>query len=154
MILTFQKILFYISFVETPGYVEMESPTINVTENVGVIEVPVVRLDGCDGELKVPYKILDVSAVAGLDYKPILGEVVFKDGEARQTITIPIIDDSVREPVETFQIQLLDINSQNDGVNYRKLVGDRPTTVVTIIDNDGKYIYCLRTVFAIFVCTL
>ena len=116
----------------------METATIRALENAGRITIPVVRLEGSDGELRIPYKIIDVSAIAGTDYKAPLGEVVFKDGETRKVITVEIIDDQLREIAETFQIQLLDVEPQLDHFSFRRL-GTRRSTLVSIIDNDGKY---------------
>lgn len=115
----------------------METATITTVENAGTVTVPLVRLEGSDGKLRVPYKIIDVSAVAGSDYKVSMDEIIFNDGETRKVITVEIIDDQLREIAETFQIQLLDLEPQLGQFNFRRL-GARRSTVVSIIDDDGK----------------
>lgn len=84
----------------------------------------------------MPYRTVDISAVAGSDYKPQTGEIIFGDGETKKTISIEIINDQVREGIKIFQIQLMTLHPQLGQVNLRTL-GSTLTTVVSIIDDDG-----------------
>lgn len=52
-----------------------------VKESAGIVEVPVNRLKGSDGEVSVKWRTIDRSAISGRDYKGGSGEIKFKNGE-------------------------------------------------------------------------
>ena len=131
----------------TPGYLEFEQINITVKENVEKVQVTVVRLGGTDGILQLKYKTIDGTATMTLDYQFVTGDLVFKDGESKKTISVVILNDNVRESVETFQLQIYDISPGFGTINFRSL-GTRLTTLITIIDDDGKNI----SDFLLFVC--
>ena len=60
-------------------------------------------------------------------------ELVFEHGEISKIIAIPIINDLEAEKDESFAIELYD---PTGGAQ----IGKHPKTVVTIINDDGKYI--------------
>ena len=84
----------------------------------------------------VSYTTAGVTAVAGSDFTiPAIQTVTFPAGSvsgAVQTITIPILDDLISEPTETFTVTL---NSATQGVTIGTAVGTG-----TITDNDASSI--------------
>jgi endoglucanase len=55
----------------------------------------------------VDYSTINGTAVAGSDFVGITnGTLTFAEGERAKQITIPIINDTVSEALETFQVQL------------------------------------------------
>jgi glucose/arabinose dehydrogenase/HAMP domain-containing protein len=80
-------------------------------------------------DASVDFITVDGTAVAGDDYETTSGTVTFAAGEIAKTITIPIADDNIGEPKETFSVQFS--NPSNIFLDN----GDR--TTVTIDDNDG-----------------
>ena len=72
--------------------------------------------------------------LGGLDYVEAATQLTFSAGNIRACVDIPITDDSISEPVETFTISL-------DPVSFAEGITITPSTAsVTIIDNDGKRI--------------
>lgn len=121
----------------TPGYLELEQVNVTVRENVNRIQVSILRLGGTDGILQLKYKTTDVTATMTSDYEPVSGNLVFKDGESKKTITIVILNDNVRESMETFQLQIYDISPGFGTINFRSS-GTPLTALITIVDDDGK----------------
>ncbi|GFS78826.1 adhesion G-protein coupled receptor V1 [Nephila pilipes] len=120
-----------------PGSLELQKPSYTVSEGAGIVQVGVVRVDGSDGQIRVRYQTLALTALAKKDFVPTAGELIFEEGQTRKDITIKILDDDVWEPSKTFQVQLLNPAPGPGVINFRGL-GSKPTTVVTIMDDDMK----------------
>ena len=92
-----------------------------------------VRMEGRSSRpVTVAYRTADGTAVAGLDYTTSTGTVTFApsdDDVQNQQVTVPIIDDIIHEPDESFTLQLIDADKAR--INPDKALG-----TVTIIDND------------------
>ena len=125
-------------FPVKPGYIEVESSTIEVYENIGTVNVTLIRLEGADGLIRIKYRTVDGTARETTDYIPIAGEVIFNDGETRKIISLTIIDDDKREPIESIRLQLFDPSAADDVINFRSLASRLETTIV-IKDNDSKF---------------
>lgn len=65
------------------GEFSFEKEIVVVREVEGVYELPVVRVGGVRGTIRVPYWTKDGTAEAGIDYIAARGFVVFVDGETR-----------------------------------------------------------------------
>jgi Calx-beta domain len=68
-----------------------------VKESVGLAQIPVTRVNGCDGKVTLTWKTEDVTAVSGKDYDGCEGTIVFEHGETAKMIEVPIHNDLVRE---------------------------------------------------------
>jgi hypothetical protein len=78
-------------------------------------------------EVTVAYTTVDGTAVAGSDYLPVAGTLVFAPGESVKTVTVQVIGDTVREPNETFQLTLLNPSPNaiiEDGVGIATIMND------------------------------
>ncbi len=78
--------------------------------------------------ITVNYNTADGTATAGSDYTAVQGTLTFLPGVTSQTITVPILGDTLAEATETFYVNLSDPN----GADLQKLQG-----VGTIIDDDS-----------------
>ncbi len=78
--------------------------------------------------ITVQFSTADGTATAGLDYTATQGTLTFAPGVTSQTITVPILGDTLAEPTETFYVNLSDPN----GADLQKLQG-----VGTILDDDS-----------------
>ncbi len=76
----------------------------------------------------VPYSTLDASALAGLDFTPSEGELVFAPGETAKEIAVEVLGDTELEVDEIFLVVL--------GTPVGSLAGD-PNGVGTIVDEEG-----------------
>ena len=60
------------------------------------------------GTVTVEYVTVDATAEAGSDYQTQNGTLTFRPGETSKTISVPIIDDTVDDSGETFEVLLTD----------------------------------------------
>jgi hypothetical protein len=74
---------------------EFAVSTLSVNENAGTAQIQIVRLANEHGAVSVHVATSGGSAVAGVNYTPIDTTLNFADGQASQTLTIPIRDDGV-----------------------------------------------------------
>jgi hypothetical protein len=103
----------------TTGYV--------VNENGGGAIVTVQRVNGSTGAASVTFSTTNGTAVSPADYTAQTLTLNFANGETFKNIFIPINDDSLDEPDETFNLTL------TGAVNG---VASATPTTVTILDND------------------
>ncbi|MEH1936924.1 MAG: PA14 domain-containing protein [Nostoc sp.] len=101
-----------------------------VNEGDGSATVTVTRGSAL-GAASLDYITVDGTAKAGSDYQAASGTLNFAAGQISKTIAIPIINDTVQEPDETFTLK------------FSNAVGVQLTTqqtTITILDNDsGKF---------------
>jgi photosystem II stability/assembly factor-like uncharacterized protein len=112
----------------TAGSVEFSAADYEVLEDVGSAVVKVARTGGARGALTVNYSTGAGTATAGSDYTPISGTLTFADGETEKTLTIPIADDGVTEPEETFRLTL-------GGAAELESLGAKAVTTLHIFDS-------------------
>ncbi len=112
-----------------PGYLGLESSVYTVNEGNGSVSIAVVRTFGKDGEVSIDYKTASGTATSPADFTATSGTLRFADGEVRKTIVIPIINDTVKEPPEGFNLV---IENPKGGAT---LLAPR-TATATIQDND------------------
>ena len=62
------------------------------------------------GTLSVDYLTFDGTATAGVDYTETKGRLTFEPGETSKTILVPILDDTVNDDGETFNLLLTIVN--------------------------------------------
>lgn len=109
------------------GTLQFSVSSIQVIEDLGVLNLTVVRKGGSAGTLTIDYATIDGTAIAGQDYTATSGTLTFNGGETSKTIQIPILDDAVTEPDETFTVAL------RNAPSLETLVA--PSTVVVTIQD-------------------
>ncbi len=102
----------------------------SVNEGDGNVVLTVIRTNVNTGVVSVSYALNDETALAGDDYAPGGGVLTFNDGESMKTITVPILNDTLVEGNETFQVVLSNLTG---GAQFN---GPDAATV-TITDNDA-----------------
>jgi len=105
------------------------SPNYNVVESDGFATIVVSRTGNLSQTMSVDYAISDNTAIAGNDYQTKRGTLRFGLGQATQTFTITIVNDSLIEGYEIANLTLL--NPTNGAI-----LGTRSTAELTIIDDD------------------
>lgn len=105
--------------------------TRTVVEGVASVQVTVARGGNCCGvgPITVKYATEDGTAKAGEDYTAVSGTLNFPEGTFQQTITIPILNDQLREASEQFSIKLSEPTGEVDLANPS-------IAVITIQDNE------------------
>ena len=96
-------------------------------EDVGELVFSVTLMARALTEVTVNYATMDDTAIAGDDYGPVEGTLTFAPGEVSQTIRVPIVDDDLDEPDETFALVLADLRGATLG---------RGSARGTILDDD------------------
>ncbi|MEM9644970.1 MAG: DUF4347 domain-containing protein, partial [Planctomycetota bacterium] len=90
----------------SPGVIALESSNVTVDEDAGSVRLSVVRSQGTDGAVTVDYATQPGSATEGDDFTAQSGTLTFEDGETRQDIVIPILDNNVAESIEQFNVTI------------------------------------------------
>ena len=108
------------------GNAQFSVSSIQVIEDLGLATITVLRKGGIAGNLSVDYATIDGTATAGQDYTAAAGALTFNSGETSKSFQIPITEDAVTEPDETFRVTL--------NASSLELLGAPTTLVVTIQD--------------------
>ncbi|KAG2466796.1 GPR98 protein, partial [Polypterus senegalus] len=101
-----------------------------VSEDVGMLQIPVFRRQGTFGLVTGEYISKGSTALPNMDYILPNGSVVFYHGQNQSFINVSIIDDADREYDEHFEIQL---TAATGGA----VLGTNLTTRVTIAKSDS-----------------
>jgi glucose/arabinose dehydrogenase len=112
-----------------PGVIALQTSNVSVNENAGTAVINVVRTGGSDGIVRVDYATQAGTATAGSDYTTGTGTLTFADGETTKAIVVPIINDSLVESTESFNVTI-------DNVTGGATLLVPRTATVTIIDDE------------------
>ncbi|KAK3573257.1 hypothetical protein QTP86_016311 [Hemibagrus guttatus] len=108
------------------GIFTFDSGTVHISENVGIMEVKVLRTSGARGTVIVPYRTIEgLAKGGGEDFEDTYGELEFKNDETCKMVQVRIIDDEEYEKNKNFFLELteprmVDMSLQKD-VPDRKL---------------------------------
>lgn len=117
-----------------PGIIAFLPASYTVAEGAGSVQVTVGRHVGSTGAVSINYATADGTAVAGSDYTAVSGTLSWVDGDSTtRTITIPIIQDLLVDPNESFTISL---SNATGGAAIGSATGASATATVTIADDD------------------
>ncbi len=112
-----------------PSTVQFSAATFAGSEASGKAVLTVTRTSGVVAAT-VDYATSDGSATSGADYTATTGTLSFAAGVTTQTITIPVVNDTIQEGDETFTVTLT--NPTGTAVS----LGAPAVATVTIADND------------------
>ncbi|TWU42045.1 Calx-beta domain-containing protein [Novipirellula artificiosorum] len=111
------------------GVLSISPANRTVDEDSGTATFTVTRTGGSDGVITVKYATANGTATAGADYTATSGTLEFADGETSKSFTVPILEDAIDEPNETFTVTISD---PTGGAS----LGTAVVSTATIIDND------------------
>ncbi|MGD0166145.1 MAG: Calx-beta domain-containing protein, partial [Gaiellaceae bacterium] len=103
--------------------------TYSVNESGGHATITIKRSGSSSGAYSVHFATANGTATAGSDYTAVSQTVSFAAGVTSKTVSIPIKNDTVKEPNETVKLSL---SSPSSGA----VLGTQKTATLTIIDND------------------
>ncbi|HTX70236.1 MAG TPA: Calx-beta domain-containing protein, partial [Thermoleophilia bacterium] len=110
------------------GTLAFSAPVYTIGENGGTATLTVTRTGGTASAVTVDYASADGTATAGVNYTTVSGTLVFDAGVAAQTISVPIIYDSVDgAPSKT---ALLTLSNPTGGA----VLGAQKTATLVILD--------------------
>ncbi|WP_428310343.1 Calx-beta domain-containing protein [Hydrocarboniphaga sp.] len=114
-----------------PGSLSFGASTYSVAETAGSASITVLRNGGSSGAISVAYATANGTATAGSDYTARSGTLNWADGDSSaKTISVPIINDSAAESIETLTLTL---SAAGGGAT----LGTPKTTTVSITDDDS-----------------
>lgn len=111
------------------GAMRFTQPSYQINENTGALTVMVERINGSTGTVSVSYATAPGTAAAPQDYTATSGTLSFGEGVTTQSLTIPIVDDSIDEPSERFSVVL---SNPTGGATF----GTPSVASIEILDND------------------
>lgn len=100
---------------------------LSVSESVVNASIPVMLNPANPNPVTVTYMVKPGTALGGSDYRYRTGTLTFNPGETSKLISVPIINDTAREPAESFSIRL----SNAIGASIGQANG-----FITILDDD------------------
>lgn len=129
--------LIFVAAVGSPtggsgGTLRFENVSYSKSENGGSVTVDVKRV----GEVQttdpvtVDFTTVAATASAGSDFVPTSGTLTFNALEMSKSVTIPIINDGILEPKETFSIAI------SNPTNNADIETNRGSTSIQILDED------------------
>ncbi len=123
------------------GLLQFEQSMIAVNENAGTATITVDRVGGSNGSVSVNYTTSSGTSISAVDFSGNSGTLTFADGEVTKSFTVPILNDSIVEPNETFQISL---NAPlSNALPDNSVLGTQSIATVTIRDDEvaapGKF---------------
>ena len=115
---------------------------VTVAENVaGGLATFTVTLSAASGQtVTVGYNTSNGTATAGSDYTSTTGTVTFAPGQTTQTITVPITNDTLYEPNETFYVNLVTPTNATiaDNLGVGTIADNDPVPTVSSITADSQ----------------
>ena len=114
------------------GEFNIVSDPILAYEDYGQVQITVTRSLGFSGAVSVRLKTSDDTATAPGDYGAVDKILTFADGEAVQTVTLPIALDDTAEGTQQFHVDL----SQATGGAF---LGGQSSATVVVYDHDPSY---------------
>ncbi|MBT3017197.1 MAG: S8 family serine peptidase [Candidatus Thiodiazotropha sp. (ex Clathrolucina costata)] len=100
---------------------------VNESKQQAIIDL--IRTGGSTGIVDVEYQLLAKSAAADIDFVADNGTIRFQPGETQKEIHVELVDDTLHEDNETFQIILTAVSEDAS-------IAEPASTTVTILDND------------------
>jgi uncharacterized delta-60 repeat protein/uncharacterized repeat protein (TIGR01451 family) len=119
-----------IFLIVVPDKVQFDASNYSVSEGGGQKTITVTRTGTLDGQFSVDYAITGGTATAGTDFTASTGTLIFADGQATKTFTVPIHGDTEAEANETINLVL----SNPQGIVS---IGTQSSAVLTILNNQA-----------------
>ncbi|XP_041464132.1 adhesion G-protein coupled receptor V1-like [Lytechinus variegatus] len=113
------------------GIIDFSKSLYEVQEDIGTAMIPVVRSAGNFGLISVSFEVEPLDATpGGVDFLLTSGKITLSDGQSEAFIPVTIIDDTLKEFSESFNIRLT-------GTEGGALLGGNLTATVVISKSDG-----------------
>lgn len=118
-----------VTILDTDERVQLEHTNYRVGEADGFVRIGVARGENANAAT-VQFRTSDASALAGTDYVGLTNTLEFATGERLKLVDISILNDGVREALESFRVSL------SDPTGGAVLGGGATGTTVNVVDND------------------
>jgi hypothetical protein len=119
---------------DSAGTIQLAAASYTVAEGAGVLTVNVTRTGGSAAGVTVSYATASGTATAGADFTAQAGTLTFGAGVTTLPLSVPIQQDALPEPAETFTITL---SSPGGG----GALGATTVATVTITDDEPSLVF-------------
>src|SRR5205085_2211249 len=116
------------TIIDDDGPPQFTVNDVTANENAGTAIFTVTLAPVSASSVTVNFSTANGTAIAGLDYIATSGTLTFNAGVMTQTFSVPIINDNVSEPTETFTVNLT--AAVGAGIADAQGIG-------TIVDDEG-----------------
>ena len=117
-----------VAITDNDSPLQVEFASYEAREDEATVVIGVVRGDDGDFPVSVEYATANVTAMAGRDYIETIGRLTFASGEKLKLVSIPILNDALKEPNETFRFTLTNATGT--------VLGLQKSATITLKDND------------------
>ncbi|XP_074063616.1 adhesion G-protein coupled receptor V1-like isoform X2 [Macrotis lagotis] len=130
------------------GWFILSPKLLQVAEEGQKVNITVIRSGGHLGQVKLWYETVSGTAEAGLDFIPVVGELLFEPKEKTKSIHIEIVDDDLPEGPEEFSLAITQVELQGRGYDFTVRenglqidqppeIGNISTVQIIIMKNDN-----------------
>ncbi len=123
----------------SPGQLSFSGTNYFVNEGDGTATITVIRTGGSSGTVSAYYYTTPNTAIPGLNYISVSNNISFSDGQTNRIFTVPLIDNSIAQPVVNFTVSLLTNLSSGTTLTYPS------NAQVFIADNDRGFAFSAST---------
>ena len=109
-----------------------------VNESDGVVQFNVILDKPSSNVIKIDYKTVNNNAISGADYINTTGTLTFVPGDVAKTVAVPIVNDTIKETSETFNLTLSNLKGQatiTTSIATATITDDDPVTI-PVASND------------------
>jgi glucose/arabinose dehydrogenase len=114
----------------TTSTIGLKSSVFQVNETGGKVSIEIDRQQNNNETVSVDYRTIDATAKAGSDYTAVSGRLTFAPSETSKIIDIPILNDTLVEGNESFNLTI------DNPIGNAILLAPR-TATVTIVDDEA-----------------
>jgi hypothetical protein len=109
---------------------------VGVGEMAGSADIGVNLTAATSHDVVIDYATADGTAIAGTDYAARVGSVTIRAGRTGAQVLVPVLDDSLDEPDETFTLRLTDVSGATvaDGEGLVGIVDDDAPPAISVTD--------------------
>ncbi|HEX2268325.1 MAG TPA: Calx-beta domain-containing protein, partial [Pyrinomonadaceae bacterium] len=112
------------------GSIQFSAASYGVNEGAGSITITVTRSGNTSASASVQFTTANGSASSDGDYVIATGTLVFAPGQSSRSFAVSIIDDTVKESTETFNVILSNVSNATSG--------GPSTATISVVDNDKR----------------
>lgn len=113
------------------------SASYSASEGAGQALITIQRIGQVNSLAAVGFSAAAGTAMNNADYVPVTGQVVFSAGQSTQTVTIPLLQDSIIEGDETVQLTLTSVGGGE--------IASPGSATLTIVDDDAGFLFSADT---------
>nr|XP_033775700.1 adhesion G-protein coupled receptor V1 [Geotrypetes seraphini] len=100
------------------GQFAFSNEILQTSEEEKWVILTVTRFGSSVGQVRVSYQTLNGSAVGGMDFIPLMGELAFLHNEISKTISVEVQDDDFPEGPEEFFVIITKVELQGSGYDF------------------------------------